>query len=70
MDPPCLQSDSGDELSPVSDVLPDLNSGQRTSVCSTESEDTTNSPFTRQLSSSKSEDFWESEQILAWKNKI
>ncbi|XP_056898914.1 SAM and SH3 domain-containing protein 3 [Takifugu flavidus] len=45
-------SDSGDELSPVSDVLPDLNSGQRTSVCSTESEDTTNSPFTRQLSSS------------------
>ncbi|CAF94930.1 unnamed protein product [Tetraodon nigroviridis] len=46
-------SDSGDELSPVSsDTPPDLSLGQRTSVCSTGSEDTTSSPITRQLSGS------------------
>lgn len=63
MCPPRLQSDSGDELSPVSYALPDLSSGQRTSVCSTGSEDTTSSsPFTRQLSGSKSEDSFLTEQ--------
>lgn len=73
MCPPRLQNDSGDELSPVSYALPDLGSGQRTSVCSTGSEDTSSSsPFTRQLSGSKSEDsFWESwqnnQRTLAWK---
>lgn len=49
-----VQSDSGDELSPVADTLPDLSLGQRTSVCSTGSEDTTSSPITCQLSGSKS----------------
>ncbi|XP_071392492.1 SAM and SH3 domain-containing protein 3 [Centroberyx affinis] len=46
--------ESGEEssLSPVSDCLPDLSAGQRTSVCSTGSEDTTPSPVTRQLSGS------------------
>ncbi|XP_044060997.1 SAM and SH3 domain-containing protein 3 [Siniperca chuatsi] len=45
--------ESGEELSPVSyDCLPDLSAGQRTSVCSTGSEDTTPSPITRQLSGS------------------
>ncbi|XP_070769465.1 SAM and SH3 domain-containing protein 3 [Enoplosus armatus] len=45
--------ESGEELSPVSaDWLPDLSAGQRTSVCSTGSEDTAPSPITRQLSSS------------------
>ncbi|XP_051276795.1 SAM and SH3 domain-containing protein 3 [Dicentrarchus labrax] len=45
--------ESGEELSPVSaDWLPDLSAGQRTSVCSTGSEDTTPSPITRQLSGS------------------
>ncbi|MEQ2217979.1 hypothetical protein XENOCAPTIV_027330 [Xenoophorus captivus] len=43
--------ESGEELSPVySDFLPDLSAGQRTSVCSTGSEDTTPSPVSRQLS--------------------
>ncbi|XP_026185717.1 SAM and SH3 domain-containing protein 3 [Mastacembelus armatus] len=45
--------ESGEELSPVSaDWTPDLIAGQRTSVCSTGSEDTMSSPFTRQLSGS------------------
>ncbi|XP_041846028.1 SAM and SH3 domain-containing protein 3 [Melanotaenia boesemani] len=45
--------ESGEELSPVSsDFLPDLCAGQRTSVCSTGSEDTTPSPISRQLSGS------------------
>uniref|UniRef100_A0A3P9MQE8 SAM and SH3 domain containing 3 n=1 Tax=Oryzias latipes TaxID=8090 RepID=A0A3P9MQE8_ORYLA len=45
--------ESGEELSPVSvDWLPDLSAGQRTSVCSTGSEDTTPSPISRQLSAS------------------
>ncbi|XP_042349656.1 SAM and SH3 domain-containing protein 3 [Plectropomus leopardus] len=45
--------ESGEELSPVSsDFLPDLSAGQRTSVCSTGSEDTMPSPITRQLSGS------------------
>ncbi|XP_041799513.1 SAM and SH3 domain-containing protein 3 [Chelmon rostratus] len=45
--------ESGEELSPVSsDWLPDLTAGQRTSVCSTGSEDTMPSPITRQLSGS------------------
>ncbi|XP_073343093.1 SAM and SH3 domain-containing protein 3 [Pagrus major] len=45
--------ESGEELSPVSaDWLPDLSAGQRTSVCSTGSEDTAPSPITRQLSGS------------------
>ncbi|CAN9515144.1 unnamed protein product [Ophioblennius macclurei] len=45
--------ESGEELSPVSaDWLPDLSAGQRTSVCSTGSEDTTPSPVSRQLSGS------------------
>ncbi|GLD70377.1 SAM and SH3 domain-containing protein 3 [Lates japonicus] len=45
--------ESGEDLSPVSaDWLPDLTAGQRTSVCSTGSEDTTPSPVTRQLSGS------------------
>lgn len=45
--------ESGEELSPVSsDWLPDLSAGQRTSVCSTGSEDTTPSPISRQLSGS------------------
>ncbi|MEQ2247991.1 hypothetical protein ILYODFUR_014771 [Ilyodon furcidens] len=45
--------ESGEELSPVySDFLPDLSAGQRTSVCSTGSEDTTPSPVSRQLSAS------------------
>lgn len=52
--PLCLQGESGEELSPVSaDFLPDLSAGQRTSVCSTGSEDTMPSPITRQLSGSK-----------------
>lgn len=51
----CLKGESGEDLSPVSsDWLPDLSAGQRTSVCSTGSEDTTPSPITRQLSGSKS----------------
>uniref|UniRef100_A0A3Q2CGP4 SAM and SH3 domain containing 3 n=1 Tax=Cyprinodon variegatus TaxID=28743 RepID=A0A3Q2CGP4_CYPVA len=46
-------AESGDEMSPVSaDFLPDLSAGQRTSVCSTGSEDTTPSPVSRQLSAS------------------
>ncbi|XP_008418873.1 SAM and SH3 domain-containing protein 3 [Poecilia reticulata] len=46
-------AESGEELSPVSsDFLPDLSAGQRTSVCSTGSEDTTPSPVCRQLSAS------------------
>ncbi|XP_029020772.1 SAM and SH3 domain-containing protein 3 [Betta splendens] len=45
--------ESGEELSPVSsDWLPDLSAGQRSSVCSTGSEDTLPSPVTRQLSGS------------------
>lgn len=41
-------------MSPVStDWVPDLCAGQRTSVCSTGSEDTTPSPISRQLSASK-----------------
>ncbi|KAM9741098.1 SAM and SH3 domain-containing protein 3 [Menidia menidia] len=45
--------ESGEELSPVSpDWHPDLTAGQRTSVCSTGSEDTTPSPISRQLSGS------------------
>lgn len=45
--------ESGEELSPVSpDFLPDLIAGQRTSVCSTGSEDTAPSPVSRQLSGS------------------
>ncbi|XP_069027963.1 SAM and SH3 domain-containing protein 3 [Embiotoca jacksoni] len=43
--------ESGEELSPVSyDWLPDLSAGQRTSVCSSGSEETVSSPITRQLS--------------------
>ncbi|KAF3694066.1 SAM and SH3 domain-containing protein 3 [Channa argus] len=43
--------ESGDELSPTSgDWIPDLLAGQRTSVCSTGSEDTMPSPISRQLS--------------------
>lgn len=43
--------ESGEELSPVSpDGLPDLRAGQRTSVCSTGSEETMPSPISRQLS--------------------
>ncbi|KAM4586960.1 SAM and SH3 domain-containing protein 3 [Fundulus diaphanus] len=46
-------AESGEEMSPVSsDFLPDLSAGQRTSVCSTGSEDTTPSPVSRQLSAS------------------
>lgn len=49
-----LQGESGEDMSPVSaDWLPDLSAGQRTSVCSTGSEDTMPSPITRQLSGSK-----------------
>ncbi|KAK5864596.1 hypothetical protein PBY51_015827 [Eleginops maclovinus] len=45
--------ESGEELSPVSsDWLPDLLAGQRTSVCSTGSEDTAPSHISRQLSGS------------------
>ncbi|XP_070818739.1 SAM and SH3 domain-containing protein 3 isoform X2 [Chaetodon trifascialis] len=45
--------ESGEELSPVSsDWTPDLSAGQRTSVCSTGSEDAMPSPITRQLSGS------------------
>lgn len=45
--------ESGEELSPVSgDWTPDLSAGNRTSVCSTGSEDTMPSPITRQLSGS------------------
>ncbi|XP_029367741.1 SAM and SH3 domain-containing protein 3 [Echeneis naucrates] len=45
--------ESGEELSPVSgDWIPDLSAGQRTSVCSTGSEDTMPSPISRQLSGS------------------
>ncbi|XP_033488435.1 SAM and SH3 domain-containing protein 3 [Epinephelus lanceolatus] len=45
--------ESGEELSPVSaDFVPDLSAGQRTSVCSSGSEDTMLSPITRQLSGS------------------
>ncbi|XP_029297040.1 SAM and SH3 domain-containing protein 3 isoform X2 [Cottoperca gobio] len=45
--------ESGEELSPVSsDWLPDLLAGQRTSVCSTGSEDTAPSPIAHQLSGS------------------
>lgn len=52
----CPQGESGEELSPVpSDWLPDLSAGQRTSVCSTGSEDTMPSPISRQLSGSKCE---------------
>ncbi|XP_041653003.1 SAM and SH3 domain-containing protein 3 [Cheilinus undulatus] len=43
--------ESGEELSPVSpDFLPDLSAGQRTSVCSSGSEDATPSLISRQLS--------------------
>lgn len=50
----CPQGESGEETSPVSPLaLPDLRAGQRTSVCSTGSEDTTPSPISRQLSGSK-----------------
>ncbi|XP_037636345.1 SAM and SH3 domain-containing protein 3 [Sebastes umbrosus] len=43
--------ESGEDMSPVSaDWLPDLMAGQRTSVCSTGSEDTTPSLISRQLS--------------------
>ncbi|XP_069550379.1 SAM and SH3 domain-containing protein 3 [Brachyistius frenatus] len=43
--------ESGEELSPVSyDWHPDLSAGQRTSVCSSGSEETVSSPITRQLS--------------------
>uniref|UniRef100_G3PZ96 SAM and SH3 domain containing 3 n=1 Tax=Gasterosteus aculeatus aculeatus TaxID=481459 RepID=G3PZ96_GASAC len=46
-------AESGEELSPVSsDWLPDLSAGQRTSVCSSGSEDTPPSLITRQLSGS------------------
>ncbi|KAK9518283.1 hypothetical protein VZT92_023594 [Zoarces viviparus] len=46
-------AESGEELSPVSsDWLPDLSAGQRTSVCSTGSEDTAPSLISRQLSGS------------------
>lgn len=45
--------ESGEELSPVSaDWLPGLTAGQRTSVCSSGSEDTAPSPISRQLSGS------------------
>ncbi|XP_076594870.1 SAM and SH3 domain-containing protein 3 [Chaetodon auriga] len=45
--------ESGEELSPVSsEWIPDLTAGQRTSVCSTGSEDAMPSPITRQLSGS------------------
>ncbi|KAM4621551.1 SAM and SH3 domain-containing protein 3 [Polymixia lowei] len=46
--------ESGEEssLSPINDCLPDLSPGQRTSVCSTGSEDTMPSLVTRQLSGS------------------
>uniref|UniRef100_A0A3Q3VSC7 Uncharacterized protein n=1 Tax=Mola mola TaxID=94237 RepID=A0A3Q3VSC7_MOLML len=45
--------DSGEELSPIpSDMLPDLKARQRTSVCSTGSEDITPGPISRQLSGS------------------
>ncbi|KAG7518930.1 SAM and SH3 domain-containing protein 3 [Solea senegalensis] len=45
--------ESGEELSPVSaDWHPDLRAGQRTSVCSSGSEDTLPSPISRQLSGS------------------
>ncbi|XP_054453400.1 SAM and SH3 domain-containing protein 3 [Anoplopoma fimbria] len=45
--------ESGEELSPVSaDWIPDLSAGQRTSVCSTGSEDTAPSLISRQLSGS------------------
>ncbi|XP_039976368.1 SAM and SH3 domain-containing protein 3 [Xiphias gladius] len=45
--------ESGEELSPVSaDWIPDLSAGQRTSVCSTGSEDTMPSPISCQLSGS------------------
>ncbi|XP_069387822.1 SAM and SH3 domain-containing protein 3 [Paralichthys olivaceus] len=43
----------GEEMSPISaDWLPDLSAGQRSSVCSTGSEDTMPSPISRQLSGS------------------
>ncbi|XP_031718384.1 SAM and SH3 domain-containing protein 3 [Anarrhichthys ocellatus] len=46
-------AESGEELSPVScDWVPDLSAGQRTSVCSTGSEDTAPSLISRQLSGS------------------
>ncbi|XP_075959464.1 SAM and SH3 domain-containing protein 3 [Anarhichas minor] len=46
-------AESGEELSPVScDWVPDLTAGQRTSVCSTGSEDTAPSLISRQLSGS------------------
>ncbi|XP_008273966.1 SAM and SH3 domain-containing protein 3 [Stegastes partitus] len=44
--------ESGEELSPTCEWLPDLSAGQRTSVCSTGSEDTMPSPVSRQLSGS------------------
>ncbi|XP_034454053.1 SAM and SH3 domain-containing protein 3 isoform X5 [Hippoglossus hippoglossus] len=42
----------GEETSPISDWLPNLSAGQRTSVCSSGSEDTLPSPISRQLSGS------------------
>ncbi|XP_060935782.1 SAM and SH3 domain-containing protein 3 [Limanda limanda] len=42
----------GEETSPISDWLPVLSAGQRTSVCSSGSEDTLPSPISRQLSGS------------------
>lgn len=66
----CPQGESGEELSPVpSDWLPDLSAGQRTSVCSTGSEDTMPSPISRQLSGSKCEKksllqaVWEEQEV-------
>ncbi|XP_062249849.1 SAM and SH3 domain-containing protein 3 isoform X2 [Platichthys flesus] len=44
--------ESGEETSPISDWLPVLSAGQRTSVCSSGSEDTLPSPVSRQLSGS------------------
>ncbi|XP_047440332.1 SAM and SH3 domain-containing protein 3 [Mugil cephalus] len=45
--------ESGDDMSPISaDFIPGLYAGQRSSVCSTGSEDTMPSPITRQLSGS------------------
>ncbi|XP_056130808.1 SAM and SH3 domain-containing protein 3 [Lampris incognitus] len=46
------ESGEDSSLSPISDWLPDLTAGQRTSVCSTGSEDIVPSPVTRQLSGS------------------
>lgn len=60
-----LQGESGEELSPVpSDWLPDLLAGQRTSVCSTGSEDAAPAHFSRQLSGSECTSVSEIQRVL------